>query len=224
MNLATQLHRQLVLNGPRATAKAAFGKVCRIFSRPKPDPWLAFDRLHNIDTSGTEIPDKADCVGDNWMQGQRYQGCNPDNLAKVLRELGPYDNKTFIDMGSGKGRALVVAAMFPFNWIVGVEYSQELNRIATDNVWRAGFGGLPITICTMDAAKYVLPPTECVIHFYNPFGEELMDRVLANIKASWRECPRKITLIYQGELCADLFNQHFRRVGGDSWVGVWEVA
>jgi tRNA G46 methylase TrmB len=36
----------------------------------------------------------------------------------------------FIDMGSGKGRALLVASEFPFARIVGVEISRELSGIA----------------------------------------------------------------------------------------------
>ncbi|MBZ5489392.1 MAG: class I SAM-dependent methyltransferase [Acidobacteriia bacterium] len=41
---------------------------------------------------------------------------------------------TFIDLGSGKGRALLMAAQYGFKRIIGVEFMPELHRVAQENI------------------------------------------------------------------------------------------
>ena len=63
-------------------------------------------------------------MGPNWVHGAEYQGSNAPALEQALRELAvPYRRFTFLDFGAGKGRAVLVAARFPFQSVVGVEYS-----------------------------------------------------------------------------------------------------
>jgi predicted RNA methylase len=41
---------------------------------------------------------------------------------------------TFVDIGSGKGRALIIAAEYAFKRIIGVEYSPSLATICRRNL------------------------------------------------------------------------------------------
>jgi hypothetical protein len=41
---------------------------------------------------------------------------------------------TFIDFGSGKGRALLIGPCYPFRRIVGVEFAKDLHDIAQQNI------------------------------------------------------------------------------------------
>lgn len=42
--------------------------------------------------------------------------------------------EVFLDYGSGKGRALIMAAQYPFRRILGVEFSPQLSLIASQNI------------------------------------------------------------------------------------------
>ena len=52
----------------------------------------------------------------------------PARFRKVLASLQiAFHDYTFIDFGSGKGRALLLASEFPFKRIIGLEFSPELH-------------------------------------------------------------------------------------------------
>ena len=103
----------------------------------------------------------------------------------------------FLDFGSGMGRAVIMAAKYPFRKIYGVEIARQLNEIARQNVHRA----LPrlkcrdIELITANAREFVIPDEATVIYFFNPFSGEVLTDVLQNIRASLRRRRRALRLI-----------------------------
>src|SRR5262245_54030407 len=90
-----------------------------------------FDLKYGVDTSGRVVPAESDVVGSNWIHGAKYDAEDATALDEILSELPiRYDHFTFVDLGSGKGRAVLVASRFPFKRVMGVEYSKTLNEIA----------------------------------------------------------------------------------------------
>jgi predicted RNA methylase len=127
----------------------------------------------------------------------------------------PASSISFLDYGSGKGRVVVVAGTFPFKKVLGVEISEQLNRIAKANVEamrcrRAGF----IEVVRYDAAQFVIPDDVNLIHFFNPFSGAHLERVIGNILVSHSANPRTIYIIY--------FNKvHFEQLVKDAgyhWI------
>lgn len=102
-----------------------------------------------------------------------------------------------IDYGSGKGRALILAARYPFKRIVGVEYSQVLNDIAARNidVARARLRCKDVHSVVADASSYVVADDVTIAYFNNPFHRPLFDKVLERLHASLSANPRKLRLI-----------------------------
>jgi predicted RNA methylase len=45
-----------------------------------------------------------------------------------------WEDFAFIDLGSGKGRTLLLAAEYPFERVIGVEYCPQLNEVARSNI------------------------------------------------------------------------------------------
>jgi predicted RNA methylase len=89
---------------------------------------------------------------------------------------------SFIDVGAGMGRAMLLAAELPFRQVVGVELNPTLARIARKNltVWRAsGRARAPMRLVCRDAAEFRLPEGPCLAFLFNPFGAPVMRRVLA---------------------------------------------
>lgn len=122
---------------------------------------------------------------------QRYTPINaaPAWLIRETLNSIPLEPNVFVftDMGSGKGRALLVASEFPVAKIVGVEISRELSAIAEQNVMRYRSISQPCTTFSLhcaDATDYTFEAEPLVLFLSNPFGRETIRRVLANLEAS----------------------------------------
>ena len=103
----------------------------------------------------------------------------------------------FLDFGSGMGRAVIMAAKYPFRKVYGVEIAPQLNEIARQNV-RSALPRLKcrdIELVTADAREFVIPDEVTAIYFFNPFYGEVLAKVLQNIRASLRRQPRALRLI-----------------------------
>jgi hypothetical protein len=103
-----------------------------------------------------------------------------------------------VDLGAGKGRALLLASLSPFRRIVGVEFSPELAAVAARNIDRFHSPAQrcrALTVECADATTYAYPDEPLLVYVYNPFGEDLMDQVFTNLDASCTRSPRRVLLV-----------------------------
>src|SRR4029078_10174363 len=115
-----------------------------------------------------------------------------------LAALPPHRERfTFIDMGSGKGRVLALAASSGFGRVVGVEFARELHELASSNARAASQRGVNFETLLVDAATYRFPSEPLVVHFNNPFDESVMTSVLQNLHESYQHERRAIVVVYQ---------------------------
>lgn len=186
----------------------------------KPYNDRSFDRFHGTDTGGMiatrdlDIDDEAD----RW-QSNLYLG-SPERVTRhIIRALNiDYRSYTFVDYGSGKGRALFVAAQFPFKKVVGVEISPPLHQAAKANIAR--YVGEPlksdIDLWCGNALDFTLPDGDLVLHMYHPFGPDVLGQVLTHIETSAGDAPRKILIPYLFSIgvAKAVFREHpdFRRI------------
>jgi predicted O-methyltransferase YrrM len=71
------------------------------------------------------------------MDGHDDSPIEPDRFKRVLESFDrALEGLTFIDFGSGKGRALWMASEYPFRQLIALEFSPELHRIAEANITR----------------------------------------------------------------------------------------
>lgn len=178
---------------------------------------LAFDQQFGLDTCGRIPLSSLDVDAGNWMHGHGYQAIGP---VEFYEELKPfeirYQDFTFIDFGSGKGRALLLASRLPFQRVVGVEFSKTLHDIAESNVEKFAAQNqcrAEIELHCMDATEFPLPEGPLVLYMNNPFDEQVMDRLIDHVSASMQHHPRRMVVCYytpmHGELWAesDLFDE-----------------
>lgn len=158
-----------------------------------------YDFIHNVDTR-TKVPlANLEVVGNNKSFGAQYFPTLPKSMHVVLDNLGAIDpSTTFIDIGSGKGLILLVAACYPFRKIIGVEFSIELHRIAEQNArrYRGPRRCSNTEIVCMDAADFRFPAGPLMIYFFNPFQRPVMERVLNNLASSVLQNENEITLVF----------------------------
>jgi hypothetical protein len=156
-----------------------------------------FDRRYDIEVDGLAEPEDLTVEGDP-STGFTYVA-TPVRLARGwLREVpGDPAQYTFVDMGSGKGRVLALAAAHGFRRVVGIEFAHELHEIALRNASAAATRGLVFEPTLGDSGAFEFPDAPLVIHFNNPFAEDVMVRVLANLTTSYRSSPRRVVVVYQ---------------------------
>jgi SAM-dependent methyltransferase len=159
-----------------------------------------FDTTRSVQTSGNVREfDPRNIVG-QIKDSLTYIPVRPANARAALRDL-PIDNHsdyTFIDVGSGKGRMLFLASEFSFRKIEGIEFSTDLHEEARANIRRCNFGRrkcVDIESINTNAMDFEFPDENLVICLFNPFGPEVLGRMLANLIRSIERHPRHIVVL-----------------------------
>ena len=158
-----------------------------------------FEKQLGINTHSIVNLDKLTLATENSDQNHHYQGASYYILFSILNKLPKESqNLEFIDYGCGKGRALFVAEQCGFTNLIGVDIAKELIDDANANklVYQKKNKESKINFLFSDATKFEIPTTASVFYFFNPFGEDILQMVIQNIKESLRLNPRKIYCIY----------------------------
>ena len=140
-----------------------------------------FDSTYGTDTAGKITPDQLKTNSPLVNQASSYLGVSPERVAKAVAATGIDAREfTFVDLGCGKGRALLVAAQLGFRQVIGVEFADELPEIARENARIMGFG--EITVIQGDAGEFLFPAGDLVVFLHNPFWIPVMRRVVENLR------------------------------------------
>ncbi len=144
-----------------------------------------FDRRHNVTTHAVLFLSDLDpeAYGEARSHATHYEGV-PILEFRALLDALPDEavrDSTFVDVGAGMGRAVLIARERPFKAILGIELSPALHAIATENL--ASATGLAVRcrdvrlVCS-DARRAHYPRGDLVVFLYNPFDAEVLDVVL----------------------------------------------
>lgn len=173
---------------------------------------------------------RTDTAAPVFERGQKtsvhfYVPTTASVIYEILSSIPMQPNKyVFVDMGSGKGRALLVASEFPFAKIVGIELSECLHRIATDNVKRykpASQKCAVFDLKCMDALDFTYGDEPLMLFLFDPFGREILQDIITNLEASLRAKPREAYVVYVYPQYEDVLQKSsvLRQVktGGPKW-------
>src|ERR1700682_5213315 len=113
-----------------------------------------------------------------------YQPTEPSFFHDMLNALKiDFREFTFIDLGSGKGRVLLMASDYPFRRIVGIELFPDLQRLGQENLSQYKSDSQPcfaVESILGDARTFAFPPEPTVLYLFNPLPEEGLVQVMAN--------------------------------------------
>ena len=162
---------------------------------------MEYDWDHRVNTTSGTVGWRARLLG---LFHSPYQPTEPALFRDMMASLPiEFDQFTFVDLGSGKGRTLLMASEYPFRRIMGVELIAELHRASEENIhaYHSTTQRCPRieTVCG-DASEFVFPNTPLVLYLFNPLPEAGLRRVLANLEQSLQLNPRAAYVVYHNPL------------------------
>ncbi|HVI06665.1 MAG TPA: class I SAM-dependent methyltransferase [Candidatus Binatia bacterium] len=186
-----------------------------------------YDWQHRVNTTSGAVGWRDRLLG---VFHSAYQPTDEALFHEMMRALlahaGSFAGFVFIDIGSGKGRTLLMAADYPFRRIVGVELLPDLHGIARENI--AAYHGerqkcAAIESLCADAADFFFPEEPLVIYLFNPLPEAGLKRLLANLQRSLKEHPRGAYVLYHNPLLEHVVREAgtFQKVGGTEQYAIY---
>jgi SAM-dependent methyltransferase len=164
-----------------------------------------FDEINGVRTSGLVAGRHLKSGHLHDRHATAYYGVAPSVFRSLIqrwqrsRPGAPLEETTFVDVGAGMGRAMLLAAEMPFRGVIGVELNPALVRIARRNVamWRkAGRARAPMRLVCGDAAEFLFPHRGCVAFLFNPFGAAVMGRFLRAAGKAFAARPGELDILY----------------------------
>ena len=187
---------------------------------------VEFDWDHRVDTTGATV---------NWRDRflghlhSAYQPTEPAAFHEMMGALGiEYPAFTFVDIGSGKGRVLLMAADYPFQRVIGVELLPSLHRVAEQNIAKYGSGSRRCSsvesIC-QNAIDFAFPGEALVVYLFNPLGEVNLMKVVERLNQSLKENVRPAYVLYHNALLGHvLINTGWRKLRGELYFSLFSFS
>jgi len=162
-----------------------------------------WDRRYGVDTSGQIGRVDVDVGGPNRDGGYASVSTSPRSYA-FLSTLFPVGWKdfTFVDVGCGKGRVLMLAALQGFDTIIGIEFAPLICQIAEQNLARfSSRRPAKWSVVNADATAIDLPSdAPLLIYCFNPFKAEMWARFVPVLLKARDASQRPMCLIISGTI------------------------
>jgi SAM-dependent methyltransferase len=194
---------------------------------PAEPPRHPFDEIHGVDTSGLIAAGNLITGHPSDAHVTAYYGIAP-SILRTLIDLWratspphPIQHYTFLDIGAGKGRAMLVASELPFHQVIGIELNPALADIAQSNLdhWLATHAAdttapplAPIRLYEQDALTFDLPRTPTLAFLFHPFEAPILKLLLRRIETRFAKTPgtppHAFDLLYVNAECRKVLDQH----------------
>jgi len=143
-----------------------------------------FDAARGVTTEALIFLGELDpeAVGPSIEFATHYEPTPVDEAEQLLDALPlPPERTTFVDLGSGMGRVVLLAAERAYRQVIGVEISPALHEVAKENrdrYPRARLQSRDIRLVRADAATFTFPRGDLAVYLYNPFRAPVLQAVM----------------------------------------------
>lgn len=155
----------------------------------------AFERRLGVSTTGHVYYE-----GETGLQGENvfYEECQWLPVRRALKSLDPGPDDVFVDLGSGKGQALLIAGLLPYGRVIGIDLMDELTVDANANLARARprLKARDVEAVTADVLEWEVPDDLSVVFMFSPFLGEVFDGAMQRIFESYDRNPRRLHIVY----------------------------
>ena len=168
---------------------------------------ISGEKKYGIHTTGADELSTLEERGIDIEHATIYMPVSYDLLEDVFAAISIHEFDHLLDIGSGKGRALCVAAHKGVQQLTGIEISKEFCELSNKNLAHTAslISNIQYKIHNNDAFYFKIPNNVDCIFLFNPFDDVIMSAVLENIEESLDMNPRKITVIYANPMQKHLF-------------------
>jgi len=187
---------------------------------------LDYDWEHDADTTRSNVSFRAQVLA--GLAGRPYYASDPWLFEQIMQALPiRFQDFTFIDLGSGKGRALLMAARCGFKKVIGIEFMPEWHRAALENI--ANFATANpsppnIESVCMDARDFEFPLEPLVVYLFNPFPEPVFVAVMERLRQSAETSGMPLFLAYRYTEFESLLKKYdwLKKIAGTEQWAVYE--
>ena len=169
------------------------------------------ERKYGITTSKPAALSTLTISSGDLIHSSRYEAVNYYILEALLKKLSTLtDEKSFTDLGCGKGRAMVVAAYYGFTKIKGVDFAREVCDSAEQHLKKTQlrFPQMKYQLHCQNVLNYIIQPEESVFFLFNPFSDEILADFLEKVNISLEQHPRTIYFLYASPKYVDTFFEY----------------
>jgi SAM-dependent methyltransferase len=168
----------------------------------------SFDVAYGVETSGLVLGQHLTTGHAHDKHSTAYYGIAPSVLEELCAHwrrtalVAPPEDYSFIDIGAGMGRGLLIASRMPFREVIGVELHPTLAAIAQKNidVWQdAGRARCPMRMVCADVTEFEFPRTPCLGYLFNPFREPVLKKLLRHLEKQFAGRPGRLDLLYAND-------------------------
>jgi SAM-dependent methyltransferase len=163
-----------------------------------------YDWDYRVDTTSATVSWRDRLLGEFHSS---YQPTEPALFREMMETMSTleidFQDFTFIDVGSGKGRVLLMAADYPFRRVLGVELLPALHRVAQANLRAYKSESqrcFALQTVVSDARVFTFPVEPIVLYLFNPLPEAALIEMMANLECSLEETPRTVYVLYHNPL------------------------
>ena len=189
---------------------------------------IDYDCDHAVDTTWARLPFSVRLR--EIFSERLYQPTVEEEFAAIMQHLATVDFETFtfIDLGSGKGRALLMASDYPFRKIIGVELLPALHRAAEENVkhYRSDSQQcFSLESILADATVFPFPEGALVLYLFNPFPESGLRRMITNLEQDLQSKPRTTYVLYHNPQLDTVLigNSRFKKIAATHQYSIYSI-
>ena len=193
----------------------------------EPEKVHPFDAQYGTDTGGVIGGGSLGAGHAHDAYITAYAGMPPSRFEATLERwlvepaVAPLEAYSFVDVGCGKGRVVLLASRRAFARVIGVELDPGLTRTAQVNLdrWQqSGEAVAPVEIVGADATEYKLPPGPCLLYVANSFGAPVLRRLLEELEKRAAAGGAGVDFVYQNAEHRAVFEEF------PAWRLLWDEA
>lgn len=188
-----------------------------------------YDWDHRVNTTSATV---------NWhdrLLGEfhsAYQPTEPALFREMMESMASlgieFQDFTFIDVGSGKGRVLLMASDYPFHRVLGIELLVDLHRVAQENIQAYKSESqrcFDVEAVAADARQFSFPDAPTILYLFNPLPEAALIEMMSNLERSLLENPRTVYVLYHNPLLEHVLasQSKFHKVGGSHQFSIFRT-
>ena len=212
MPLTARLRSSFERRGLLETVRRCAVRGYRLMRAPrmKPHP---FDIAHGVQTQALIPNDRPSTGHAHDLYGVFYYPTPPSVFQTSIEAWRstlhatepPLEQYTFFDLGAGMGRVVMLASLYPFQRVIGIELNPRLVERGRANLgtWQ----GLARACCEVeiaagDATEFPWPARPIVLYMFYPFEEPVVLELLRSLEQALRAGAGPIDIIYVHPMAA----------------------